>query len=42
MSGAATSRALLRLARPLRHRAGAGWLALAVGIAAIIAVLSTS
>ena len=36
MSGAATARALHRLSRPLRHRAGAGWLALGVGAAALL------
>jgi hypothetical protein len=36
MSGAATARALHRLSRPLRHRAGAGWLALGVGTAALL------
>ena len=32
----ATARALHRLARPLRHRAGAGWLGLGVGAAALL------
>ncbi|HEY7614553.1 MAG TPA: DUF4175 family protein [Gemmatimonadales bacterium] len=36
MSGAATARALQRLSRPLRLRAGAGWLALGVGVAALL------
>jgi hypothetical protein len=36
MSGVATARALHRLSRPLRHRAGAGWLALAVGCVALV------
>jgi hypothetical protein len=36
MSDAATARALHRLSRPLRHRAGAGWLGLGVGAAALL------
>jgi hypothetical protein len=36
MNDAATARALHRLSRPLRHRAGAGWLALGVGTAALL------
>jgi hypothetical protein len=36
MSAAATARALHRLARPLRRRAGAGWLGLGVGAAALL------
>jgi hypothetical protein len=36
MSDAATARALHRLSRPLRHRAGAGWLGLGVGSAALL------
>jgi hypothetical protein len=36
VSGAATSRALHRLSRPLRQRAGAGWLALGLGIVALL------
>ena len=36
MSGSATGRALHRLALPLRVRAGAGWLALALGSAAAL------
>jgi len=36
MSNAATARALHRLSRPLRHRAGAGWLGLGVGTAALL------
>jgi hypothetical protein len=36
MSGAATARALHRLSRPLRTRAGAGWLALGLGCAALL------
>ena len=36
MTDAATARALHRLSRPLRHRAGAGWLGLGVGAAALL------
>jgi hypothetical protein len=36
MSGLATSSALERLSRPLRRRAGAGWLALAIGCVALL------
>jgi hypothetical protein len=36
VSGAATARALHRLSRPLRLRAGAGWLALGFGVAALL------
>ena len=36
MSGVATSRALHRLSRPLRMRARAGWLALGLGLAALV------
>jgi hypothetical protein len=36
MNGAATSRALHRLSRPLRIRARAGWLALGLGLAALL------
>jgi hypothetical protein len=36
MNDAATARALHRLSRPLRHRAGAGWLGLGAGAAALL------
>jgi hypothetical protein len=36
MNGAATARALHHLSRPLRHRAGAGWVGLGVGAAALL------
>jgi hypothetical protein len=36
VSGVATGRALHRLSRPLRQRAGAGWLALGIGCAALL------
>ena len=36
MSAAATARELHRLSRPLRQRAGAGWLALGIGAAALL------
>ncbi len=36
MSGAATARALHRISRPLRRRAGAGWLALGIGATALL------